>query len=115
MDEICELNIPTGVPLIYDLDEDLKPVPHKLAISPLQGYYLGDQVGDSNPPFPRMGHTLQEAGWPGDVLQTEQALTAPLWVEKQTDKYPFPLDPGSNPNPDPRPPEPNQEKILAKI
>lgn len=32
--EITELNIPTGVPLVYELDEDLKPIKH---------YYLGDQ------------------------------------------------------------------------
>ncbi len=32
-DEIVELNIPTGVPLVYLLNEDLKP---------LQKYYLGD-------------------------------------------------------------------------
>jgi 2,3-bisphosphoglycerate-dependent phosphoglycerate mutase len=32
-DEITELNIPTGVPLIYELDEDLRPV---------KSYYLGD-------------------------------------------------------------------------
>jgi 2,3-bisphosphoglycerate-dependent phosphoglycerate mutase len=31
--EIVELNIPTGVPLVYELDEDLKPIRH---------YYLGD-------------------------------------------------------------------------
>jgi 2,3-bisphosphoglycerate-dependent phosphoglycerate mutase len=31
--EIVELNIPTGIPLIYELDNDLKPVRH---------YYLGD-------------------------------------------------------------------------
>ena len=33
-DEIVGINIPTGVPLVYELDEDLKPVKH---------YYLGDQ------------------------------------------------------------------------
>lgn len=33
--EITELNIPTGVPLIYELDDDLKPINH---------YYLGDQA-----------------------------------------------------------------------
>ncbi len=33
-DEILKLNIPTGVPLVYELDEDLKPIKH---------YYLGDQ------------------------------------------------------------------------
>ena len=31
---IADLNIPTGVPLVYELDEDLKPIKH---------YYLGDQ------------------------------------------------------------------------
>lgn len=32
-DEIVNLNIPTGVPLVYELDENLKPIKH---------YYLGD-------------------------------------------------------------------------
>ncbi len=31
--EISELNIPTGIPLVYELDNELKPVKH---------YYLGD-------------------------------------------------------------------------
>ncbi len=31
--EITDLNIPTGVPLVYELDEDLKPI---------KNYYLGD-------------------------------------------------------------------------
>ena len=31
--EIVKLNIPTGIPLVYDLDADLKPIKH---------YYLGD-------------------------------------------------------------------------
>jgi 2,3-bisphosphoglycerate-dependent phosphoglycerate mutase len=31
--DIVELNIPTGVPLVYELDDDLRPVRH---------YYLGD-------------------------------------------------------------------------
>ncbi len=33
-EEIPGLNIPTGVPLVYELDENLKPIKH---------YYLGDQ------------------------------------------------------------------------
>ncbi|MBN1794513.1 MAG: 2,3-diphosphoglycerate-dependent phosphoglycerate mutase [Candidatus Omnitrophica bacterium] len=33
-EEIVSLNIPTGVPLVYELDKDLRPVTH---------YYLGDQ------------------------------------------------------------------------
>ncbi|MGH9221551.1 MAG: 2,3-bisphosphoglycerate-dependent phosphoglycerate mutase, partial [Vicinamibacterales bacterium] len=32
-EEIVELNIPTGIPLIYELDDDLKPLRH---------HYLGD-------------------------------------------------------------------------
>lgn len=32
-DEITELNIPTGIPLVYELDDQLKP---------LKNYYLGD-------------------------------------------------------------------------
>jgi 2,3-bisphosphoglycerate-dependent phosphoglycerate mutase len=32
-EEIPGLNIPTGVPLVYELDEALKPIRH---------YYLGD-------------------------------------------------------------------------
>ncbi|GAX13336.1 2,3-bisphosphoglycerate-dependent phosphoglycerate mutase [Fistulifera solaris] len=43
-DDITELNIPTGVPLVYELDEvTLKPIPHPDAIAPLKGRYLGDQ------------------------------------------------------------------------
>lgn len=33
-EEILKLNIPTGVPLVYELDADLKPI---------KSYYLGDQ------------------------------------------------------------------------
>jgi len=33
-EEIPELNIPTGIPLVYELDSDLKPVTH---------YYLADE------------------------------------------------------------------------
>jgi 2,3-bisphosphoglycerate-dependent phosphoglycerate mutase len=33
--EIVELNIPTGIPLVYELDDNLKPIRH---------YYLGDQA-----------------------------------------------------------------------
>lgn len=32
--EIVELNVPTGIPLVYELDAQLKPIKH---------YYLGDQ------------------------------------------------------------------------
>jgi 2,3-bisphosphoglycerate-dependent phosphoglycerate mutase len=42
-DEITELNIPTGIPLVYHLDENLKPIPHKDSFAPLSGFYLGNQ------------------------------------------------------------------------
>lgn len=42
-DVIAELNIPTGTPLVYELDDDLKPIPQEGAIGPLSGRYLGDQ------------------------------------------------------------------------
>ena len=41
---ISDLNIPTGVPLIYELDEkSLEVIPQADAIAPLKGRYLGDQ------------------------------------------------------------------------
>jgi 2,3-bisphosphoglycerate-dependent phosphoglycerate mutase len=43
-DEITGLNIPTGVPLVYEFDDDMNVVPNKDAIAPLQGLYLGDLV-----------------------------------------------------------------------
>eukprot|EP00555_Chaetoceros_dichaeta_P004195 CAMPEP_0198260556 /NCGR_PEP_ID=MMETSP1447-20131203/9504_1 /TAXON_ID=420782 /ORGANISM="Chaetoceros dichaeta, Strain CCMP1751" /LENGTH=285 /DNA_ID=CAMNT_0043948251 /DNA_START=83 /DNA_END=940 /DNA_ORIENTATION=- len=42
-DTIAELNIPTGVPLVYELDDDLNVVPSTEGFSPLRGRYLGDQ------------------------------------------------------------------------
>jgi 2,3-bisphosphoglycerate-dependent phosphoglycerate mutase len=42
-DVIAELNIPTGTPLVYELDDNLKPIPQPGAFSPLQGRYLGNQ------------------------------------------------------------------------
>jgi 2,3-bisphosphoglycerate-dependent phosphoglycerate mutase len=47
-DEITGLNIPTGAPLVYDLDENMKPIPHPQAIAPLSGRYLGDQESIRN-------------------------------------------------------------------
>jgi len=41
-DEITGLNIPTGVPLVYELDDDMNVIPNKDGIAPLQGLYLGD-------------------------------------------------------------------------
>ena len=40
---ITELNIPTAVPLVYELDANLKPIPQKDALAPLSGRYLGNQ------------------------------------------------------------------------
>lgn len=41
--DVVGLNIPTGVPLVYELDENMEPIPHPDAISPLKGRYLGNQ------------------------------------------------------------------------
>merc|ERR1712176_608147 len=42
-DVIPGLEIPTGTPLVYQLDKDLKPIATDLAIEPLKfGRYLGD-------------------------------------------------------------------------
>lgn len=43
-DVIPGLEIPTGTPLVYNLDADLKPISNDAAIEPLKfGRYLGDQ------------------------------------------------------------------------
>jgi 2,3-bisphosphoglycerate-dependent phosphoglycerate mutase len=42
-EEIPGLNIPTGVPLVYERDADLKPIKHPDAIFFLSGRYLGNQ------------------------------------------------------------------------
>lgn len=41
--EITEVNIPTAVPLVYDLDANLRVIPHPDAIGPLKGRYVGNQ------------------------------------------------------------------------
>ena len=42
-DTIAGLNIPTGVPLVYTLDEDMRPVKSPRSMGELSGEYLGDQ------------------------------------------------------------------------
>jgi 2,3-bisphosphoglycerate-dependent phosphoglycerate mutase len=37
--DIVSLNIPTGIPLVYELDDNLKPIKH---------YYLADQAEIDN-------------------------------------------------------------------
>merc|ERR1712032_1306292 len=42
-DVIPGLEIPTGTPLVYELDRDLKPIENEKAVAPLKcGRYLGD-------------------------------------------------------------------------
>jgi len=42
-EDIPSLEIPTGTPLVYDLDSGLKPIASELAVAPLKfGRYLGD-------------------------------------------------------------------------
>jgi len=42
-DEITKLEIPTGVPLVYTLDKDLKVIPSSMAVAPLTGHFLIDE------------------------------------------------------------------------
>lgn len=42
-EKITELNIPTGIPLVYELDDNMVPIPHPDGIGGLSGRYLGDQ------------------------------------------------------------------------
>lgn len=43
--DIVGVNIPTGIPLVYELDDDLRVIPttpkRGVVVSPLRGYYLG--------------------------------------------------------------------------
>lgn len=42
-DVIPGLEIPTGTPLVYEFDADLKPIPQSAAVEPMKfGRYLGD-------------------------------------------------------------------------
>ena len=44
--EITELNIPTATPLVYELDDDMKPIPHPDAIAPLtEGWVMWQPFG----------------------------------------------------------------------
>jgi len=40
--DIPGLEIPTGVPLVFDLDENMAPIPNPMAVAPLSGAFLGD-------------------------------------------------------------------------
>ena len=41
-EEITKLEIPTGIPLVYKLDKDMKPIPCPGSVAPLSGYFLTD-------------------------------------------------------------------------
>jgi len=43
-EEITKLEIPTGIPLVYRLNADLKPIPSERAVAPLSGFFLVDEV-----------------------------------------------------------------------
>jgi len=42
-DAIVGVNIPTGVPLVYQFNKDGQPIAHRDAIAPLSGRYVGDR------------------------------------------------------------------------
>lgn len=41
-EDITKLEIPTGIPLVYRLDKNLKPIKSDRASGMLSGYFLGD-------------------------------------------------------------------------
>jgi len=41
-EEITKLEIPTGIPLVYRLNKELKPIPQEGAVAPLTGRFLVD-------------------------------------------------------------------------
>jgi 2,3-bisphosphoglycerate-dependent phosphoglycerate mutase len=41
-DEITGVEIPTGIPLVYNLDKELRPIPAEGCVAPLCGAFLGD-------------------------------------------------------------------------
>ena len=43
-EDIVNLNIPTGVPLVYEFDAAFRPIRHPEAIGPLSGRYVGDRA-----------------------------------------------------------------------
>jgi 2,3-bisphosphoglycerate-dependent phosphoglycerate mutase len=43
-DEIMGLNIPTGVPLVYELDDELRSIPARETAPPLTGRYLDPEA-----------------------------------------------------------------------
>jgi 2,3-bisphosphoglycerate-dependent phosphoglycerate mutase len=47
-EEIVGLNIPTGIPLVYELDEQIRPIKH---------YYLGDPEAQPERPAANQGKT----------------------------------------------------------
>ena len=42
-EEITGLEIPTGIPLVYKLDKDLKPIKSERATGILSGHFLANQ------------------------------------------------------------------------
>jgi len=42
-EEITQLEIPTGIPLVYRLDKNLQPIKSELAVPPLTGRFLVDE------------------------------------------------------------------------
>lgn len=41
-DDITGLEVPTGIPLVYKLDKDLRPIKSERASGLLSGHFLGD-------------------------------------------------------------------------
>lgn len=85
-DEITGVEIPTGIPLVYELDAALRPIPAKGSVAPLCGAFLGDAAAIAEAQAKVAAQTAvaqpPEATVAADALLAEQVEAAmPLRVE----------------------------------
>ena len=93
--DIVELNIPTGIPLVYELDDDLKPI---------KSYYLGDpdaakRAAEESPHRPR-GRNRKVHGWMGAWVAWSHGVShEPPWTHGPIDRWTLftPAPPGTAP------------------
>ena len=64
-DEIAEIEIPTAVPLVYQLDEQLKPIRSQ---APRQASNFSDSTLSEAPSFPLSNSSLKRASLPIALL-----------------------------------------------
>jgi len=88
-DEITSVEIPTGVPLLYDLDAELKPIVAEGAIAPLSGCFLGDAdaIAAAQEKVAKQTAVASDANDEAALAdKIEAALPLSVELEKQPDK-----------------------------